>query len=270
MRISILLRGLCAVLCAAVLVLAGEPWKDKPYTEWTEIDVLQILQTSPWVHKVPLNLFLPGRLDQDSTPSGANEQAENQAILERVPAHIPGEGHRQIRDPVRGESSGLPRVSIRWLSSRTMREAMVRLWQLRGALKPEAAKELLELRSQQVAIGLMTPRSGVDPAKMDAAMRMGLAAGPYVERIQKTAYLQFNKSKRKIRPDSVTEVQAQAMAPAAELMVYFPLQLEGEDWLAREGNKIKFYCEIIFGGRMTMVEVQFDLTKMMRDGKPDL
>ena len=46
-------RILVIVILAAVTVLwAGEPWKDKPFTEWGEKGVRKMLEKSPWAKRI--------------------------------------------------------------------------------------------------------------------------------------------------------------------------------------------------------------------------
>jgi hypothetical protein len=45
-----------AVFMSAVLAWAGgDPWKGKPYSQWTEQDVTEVMQASPWAKR-----FTPG------------------------------------------------------------------------------------------------------------------------------------------------------------------------------------------------------------------
>ena len=48
-RLSILV-SIC--LLAVSTLSAGDPWKEKPWTEWTEKDCIKILQKSPWGKRV--------------------------------------------------------------------------------------------------------------------------------------------------------------------------------------------------------------------------
>jgi len=40
------------VLLVSALLWAGDPWKDKPYTAWSEKEVERILSDSPWAKKI--------------------------------------------------------------------------------------------------------------------------------------------------------------------------------------------------------------------------
>lgn len=44
-------RSLLTILLSAAFLWAGDPWKEKPYTEWTERDIAKVNQDSPWAKR---------------------------------------------------------------------------------------------------------------------------------------------------------------------------------------------------------------------------
>jgi hypothetical protein len=52
MKFRATLSTVLLVLFGSGVLWAGDPWKEKPYTEWTEKDCIKILQKSPWGKRV--------------------------------------------------------------------------------------------------------------------------------------------------------------------------------------------------------------------------
>lgn len=95
----------------ATFVVAGDPWKEKPYTEWTAKDVKKVLEKSPWSKIVVQRRWsLPGR---DAGPQ-TNSELGSRASTRR-------------EEYSRTESI---QTSVRWASSRTVREAWRRRAQI--------------------------------------------------------------------------------------------------------------------------------------------
>lgn len=99
-------HALLIALLSAVVLQAKKPWEEKAYTEWTEKEVVQVLEKSPWAQSFEVVVPLP--------PQGAE-----------VPRSTAGVGAR-VRPAI-----GMP-LRVRWSSARTIREAWVRRWELEG------------------------------------------------------------------------------------------------------------------------------------------
>jgi len=56
MRIKRFAIGALGVFLGTTLLWAVEPWKDKPYTEWTDKDIEKVLEDSPWGHAVMVQM----------------------------------------------------------------------------------------------------------------------------------------------------------------------------------------------------------------------
>lgn len=101
-----ILRSLLAVLLSATLLWAGDPWVEKPYTEWTEEDIEKVLEDSPWAHKVRMQV--QKRL----------ESSELLMTVNRV-------------------------FTVQWASSLTVRQALTRQWQLQGKANEKEGERFL-------------------------------------------------------------------------------------------------------------------------------
>lgn len=122
------LRVAIAILAAATLVYAGDPWDDKKPSEWNEKEVMKILQGSPWGKRVATVEELV--TDQDKSASNARGATS-------------GAGSTGTFD--RGDLRPKALATVMWWSARTPRRAFVRLAQLRGAqINENQAREFTE------------------------------------------------------------------------------------------------------------------------------
>ena len=92
------------ILLSASLLQAGDPWKEKPWMEWTQKDVDKVLQDSPWAQG-----YLKAKESQpEFDPSLSAQQRENQRSVQVTDAYF----------------------TVVWESARTVKEAQARLSQL--------------------------------------------------------------------------------------------------------------------------------------------
>ena len=113
-----------ALFLVTLFAWAGEePWKSKPYRRWTEQDVAEVLQASPWAKTV--------------RATGAWRPMNNGPVL--LIWQDPHVGTTQADNAVHPQE--LPLYTILWASSRTVRAALARRAVLRGTMKEEAAQQ---------------------------------------------------------------------------------------------------------------------------------
>ncbi|MCI0657173.1 MAG: hypothetical protein L0170_08895 [Acidobacteria bacterium] len=204
-----------ATLLCASLLYAQKAWEKKPYTEWTQREVSQVLQESPWARSALLQGY----------------------ILVETPA----------------QAAGGPRVVARWESSLTARQALVRREELAGRAKGEAAAEYLATTPPNYVLVLFGP-----PLASRSFQQLT------EEVVRDSTYLELQSSKQKIKPVAV-RLHRQGVELSA-LEFHFPREIEGKPLLGPEQKKVGFYC----GMGPAWFSTEFDLTKMVRDGKPDL
>ena len=88
-------------LGSALLLWAGDPWKEKPWTEWTQKDVDKIFDDSPWGQT-----FLKAKQSEpEFDPSLSAEQRERQRTIQATDAYL----------------------RVVWQSARTVREGAGRI-----------------------------------------------------------------------------------------------------------------------------------------------
>ncbi|MFQ5776596.1 MAG: hypothetical protein ACE5IP_01150 [Terriglobia bacterium] len=233
-------RGFLFVLLSAALLWAGDPWKEKPYTDWTWADIWKVLEDSPWVKHV-------GTVSQRET--GLEQEAKG-----REPWRLGMVFDRRTRqwryDPesLSNDEHQRPlvlrtRFIILWLSSLTVRQALVANRQL--------YESGLSLQPKQYMVAVYGSHKDTRAQLTEEAVRQ-------------SAYLQPRRSRKKIAP-----TRAQFMGRGQllrEVRFYFPRAVEGRPAIGTDEKKVRFFCQV----GQEKIKVDFNLRKMVRDGKPDL
>ena len=220
-------RSLLALFLLAPLLWAAEPWKGRPYTEWTSKDVQKVLGDSPWTRRVSFRRTLS---------SGEQRRATSGVFL-------PG---RTISSETRAQWF----VVVQWESSLTVRQALVRQRQLRGKYsKGESAPFLSEAPTHYVITVFGTGDFFRDVPE---------------ETLREAAYLELGESKRRIPAVAARYEEERSML--AIVQFHFARQVGDERAIGPEVKKVKFVCQM----KPDSFSADFDLRKMVRDGKPDL
>lgn len=213
-----------SLLLAATLLRAGEPWEEKPYTEWTKEDVEKVLADSPWAHEVWIRVQKSrGRPDR----------------------------FRMTVDRT---------FTVQWASASTVREALVRQWQLEGHVSEEEAERYLSAPSTEYIVILR----GYDLTDLaPPSLRQAL----FEKEAMNNIYIQPRQSKQRIEPLRVQFVRQGDRLVAA--IVYFPREVDGKAVIGADEVTVTFQCLHFFTG-LASITTSFELSKMVRDGKPDL
>jgi len=126
------------VLVAASLIwAANDPWKSKPYDQWDDKDIHRIFNDSPWSRVVQIGLSSP-------SPSGMHPDTSAPSPGQQTRGMGGGGGYGQPSTPAQSpqpSSTAETPFVVRWVSSRTIREAALRNAILKGQLKPDDAKK---------------------------------------------------------------------------------------------------------------------------------
>ena len=227
-------------LLLPALLLAAEPWKNKPYTKWTPEEVRKVMEDSPWAYRV-LRIEMPppdaGRPREDDRARGRMGD-----YTSAVPTYTPP-------PPVWRAESLL--FIVQWRSSLTMRQAVVRWAELAGRGSEEEAARFLSTPSEEYVLVLYGPAM---PALNDLSE----------EALQASAYLQAEPGMRKVSPTQVKLLREGTNLILAEF--HFSRKAAGADILGPGDSKVRFSCPTASGA----MEAKFDLRKMVRDAKPDL
>lgn len=240
------------ILLLAVMAWAGDVWKDKPYDQWSEKDVLDVLQFSPWAKA---NVSAAGAWRPLGTAPTTGSSA----------AAIAGtnmDNSNNSAGSLSGETGGLEKnadavqqpYNVYWWSSRTIRKAFVRYSVLKGRLKPEDAPKMVDqpIEDYQVL---------VQGQNMHLFQQRGEKA------FQDAAYLEMKGSKAKIPPSQVAFQLGPDGKTVSGVVFHFPKTAKnGDPAIASNEQQVYFYLRI--GG--SMLRTYFEPKKMVDAKGQDL
>jgi hypothetical protein len=235
-----LAASLLTLLSVALVWGRKEPWKDKPYQQWTDDDLQQIFHESPWSHAV--------LIDRTWVPY----------VTKELPAE-PIKGSSRAM-PASGATTtqaarGLPaRFFVFWASSRIMRSALARQEVLHsGRSEADAYKDVEQaLPDYWIAISGsdMTPFQKNDEAFFQAH-----------------ALLQLKKTKQKISPSKVTYQKGPDGKSISIAVFYFSNKAPtGDPLISPDEKNAQFSCPI----GDSALQVNFETQKMIDAKGPDL
>jgi hypothetical protein len=228
----------------------GDPWKEKPYQQWDAKDCQKIMYNSPWAQIVVVDAtWQPLSSGSGLPPSrdGANRSMGG-----------PGEGGSQaapgLSDSSQPAQSSITQFVIRWVSSRTEREAAVRSAILEGRIKESEADKFLAAAPDEfqllVAGRDMTPFNGVD-----------------AKSLQRNTFLHLKKSGAKIAPIDIQFQRNSSDQRVTTVLFAFPKKLaSGEPFIGTEEKVVEFVCHL---GKTTL-KTNFDVQKMSDKQGQDL
>ncbi len=229
------LTALLAIPVLATSLWAGDPWKEKPYTQWDEKDIRKVLTESPWVRAVAVENTWGGNAGRADAPTlGASASAASSD---------PRDVTREAK-PLAGQTAEAVFL-LHWASSRTIRRAQARNAVLRG-VPPDVAEKFL----------------AQEPAEYQIVV-LGTDMTPFLKaeerELKERAYLAPRKSKTRLAP---VRVQVERTGDASKIVAvhfYFPKKSEaGQATLSPEEKAAEFVCQT---GRTTL-KANFDLQKM--------
>jgi hypothetical protein len=248
-RLRIEYSTVAALLAMALGALAwagGDPWKTKPFEQWTINDVRQVLHDSPWakVEYVPVEWKAGGggKSEMGRAPEGTVSAAQG-----------PAGGAANVGQQAMGTPEGQAAFYLRWNSSRTTREALVRDGVLSGQIKEDEATKYLSapiVNYEVVVIGPdMSPFGNVSEDDLKAQ-----------------AYLRGKQSKVKAIATSVQINRSADGRQVTAVMFSFPRKTaDGKDVAAPDEKGLQFVCNI----KDLDLNTTFDPRKMADSKGPD-
>lgn len=263
MRKIAILTVLAAGFAVAGLVYgASNSWKTKPYQQWDENDIKEVMTDSPWVKRTVVDaMWQKGPLN---APDESNENPPSQTSPQGPP-RMGGAGGTQGGGgmPSGGSgSSGQGPVSegasaaffIRWSSSQTIREAIARDAVLNGRSSEAQAEQYVN----QTPSGYEILVSGQD---------MTPFANETNDTLKSKAYMEVKPSKEKVNPASVQITKDVDGKKVVSVAFLFPKQgPNGQPLLASNDKQAQFDCKL----KDVRLDTQFDLRKMAGKNGPDL
>jgi hypothetical protein len=225
-----------ATVFVAINVWAGDPWQ-KSYKQWNATEVRTILNDSPWSKTVEIE-----RTHGLEAPAGAPKLAGAPGVEE--------EDEQEEKDEDRGEKEKKKedaKFRVRWVSSRTLREASVRGQVLQGRIAEVDADKSLPQATDDYELALV----GTD---------MSLFSGADESTLRDKTYLIAKKSKEKVTASQVEIVRASDGQRVNAIVFHFPKKRASGDAVISADEK-----ELKFVSREGNVEIKvtFDLQKMV-------
>jgi hypothetical protein len=226
---------------------SGDPWKSKPYQQWDANDIKKIFSDSPWVKVIqtdvswkPTTPATTSELANGGDLKAAGQQKSGNAQAQ--PGSTPGQQDQQ--EP--GAPPVVANFFVRWISSRTLREAGYRNSVLDGKLKEDEAEKQLAQNPDVYQLYLggpdMTPFQSVDE-----------------KTLQSDATLLSKKSKQKINPGKVELVRSPDGKTLQGIVFSFPRQgSDGQPNIPPAEKSAEFSCVV---GKVKL-QITFDLSKM--------
>ena len=229
------------VLMLAAIFLGNQPWEEKAYTEWTQQDVNKIRNHSPWVRQVNKDVGKGSPMDEPDPNSAIGREYRTGGASDHPNAPKVGRNDGTFLSP----NVETLTFDIRWASSLTWRQSMVRQAQLAGVPSAMAAAEL----AQSSPYYMLTVSGG--PSSEYSGLIEAM--------LRQSAYLEIEPTKQKIAP-GLFGVSLQ------QVDFYFPREINGKPTIDAKATKVGFYCKLKFSS----IHAEFDLKKMVRQGKRDL
>ncbi len=250
-----LLCSCIALVVAAVVWAGGDPWKSKPYQQWDAKDVRKVLDSSPWARSIQVEApWLNGDAAAGGTDGGSTAQP-GPARAGAGPRSGPG-GGGGAADAASGgpQTAALATFLVRWSSSRTIREAVIRNLMIAGQMKEDAAAQELAkpVDSYEIVVAGpdMKPFQSVD----DRILQNG-------------AFLVDRKTKQKVAPTSVKIQNTEDGKKIQSVAFFFPKKSDsGISTIADDEKVVDFLCVVT----NVKIDASFDTSKMMDTSGRDL
>jgi hypothetical protein len=238
------LAGALLAVLAAAAAFAGDVWKDKPYDSWDEKDVQKILNDSPWAKRVEF-APTPGWTSADPSLT-VGQEGGGGSIADKS-------GRRGGGAPDGPAGSRAAVYVVRWYSSRTIREGIVRSAELRGTAPAEASKPLASTPENYQIMLIGTDLGAFGQTTGDA--------------LQKVTYLELKKTKEKVAPSKVTIVKGDDARRIVGVVYEFPKKAAtGEPTIAADEKDVDFVTQ---AGKSSL-KFHFEIAKMSDKQGTDL
>lgn len=235
------------ILLVAGLAWASDPWKDKPYTEWSMKEVDKVMNDSPWSRMIHVTTgFSMGR--QMGAPAGAGSQ----------PTGAPGMGQPGGGPPTR-DSNGMPAgmertaaFEARWVSALTMRQALARAEILDGKMSQADAERYLAKPPENYQIAVFGPN-------------MNVFGGATETSLTNDSYLEAKNEKKKVAPVGV-KITKSGDGRVEAITFSFPKTVNGQPVIGPKEKSVDFVCKV----KDLTLKFHFDPRKMENKQGRDL
>jgi hypothetical protein len=230
------------VLFLATDLWAGDPWKQKSYKVWDQNEVRKILNESPWAKRI--------EVEGDRTKHSGMESPDEGATSEGAVGEESGEGGDRHEDNERGRITFV----VRWVSSRTIRQAWVR-------------GEVLQKRIPESDTDKFLPPPSDDTQVLIVGHDMSLFEKLDEATLRTKSFFLLTKSKQRISPSAVQIVRFPDGKRIKGILFHFPKKLLVSQFTPSiDDNDLKFVSQ----AGTTEIKANFDLQKMVDDEGLDI
>jgi hypothetical protein len=244
-KIGKAMRRSCVVAITLLLVIdlwAGDPWKQKTYKIWSQSDVRAIMNESPWAKRITV--------EGGQTKRAGLETPEDGATSEGAAGEEADGGGGRDEDNERGRII----LVIRWVSSRTMRQAWVR-------------GEVLQKRVSGTDTDKFLPPPSDDAQLLIVGRDMSLFEKLDEATLLAKSFLLRTKSKERINPIAVHVVRLPNGKGIKGILFHFPKKpLVSPSTMSIDDSDLKFVSQ----AGATEIKTSFDLQKMVDNEGMDL
>lgn len=236
------------LLLAATLAWAGgDPWKTKPFQQWDNKDIQKVLNDSPWGKVVRVDApWKSAGADADSAGGDRSMRGMQPTMAGQQPTRDVGAPSGVPGASGGGQQVGQAAFLVRWVSSRTVREAAYRAAVLNGQMKEEdAEKQAAEpVATYQVLVG------GSDMKPFETVDQTALKG---------SAWLVGKKKKQKIAFSNVQIERTSDGKDVQSIVFSFPKKSDtGESTIAADEKGVEF--NLVLGA--VRLQTSFDISKM--------
>jgi len=266
---KIKLFSLAILVTVCSFAWAGEDaWKTKPYQQWDEKDIRQVLEDSPWVEVKTVSAVWRNSAHSATTqsggqsgdklaslgpPSGACDPSTRGGACDEDPHAAMGDSSRPVGEESSVETSqagirgpGTAAFLIRWNSAQTIREALARNALLHNRMTESEASNF---------VGQSPPAYEI----LFSGSDMSPFATMNEQELKSDVYLEARQSKQKVSPADVSIRRTPDNRRVILILFSFPHQTaEGQPLITSKDKEAEFVCKL----KNLNLKADFDLHKM--------
>ena len=212
--------NILAVLVFATMAWAGnDVWKSKPFQQWDQKDVMQILKESPWAKP---NIQASGAW----RPLGQSTTDDAGAYGTRS-SNVADGGAEKTKEAL----SGIRAFNVYWWSSRTMRAASCRQAVLHETMTEADAEKLVAQVPEEYAVLVVGSNMSIFSERGEKAFA-------------DAAWLELKKSKTKLSPTHV-KFERDPQEKVVSVTFYFAKKdKSGSATIVPEEKEIDFFLKV--------------------------
>jgi hypothetical protein len=252
------LFGVAFLVIAGLAYASSQVWMAKPYQQWNENDVREILFRSPWVKQSTI-LASWGKSAQASADGSSPNAPSPQGMPPGRPGSMggnPGQGGQQ--PPSGGQQPGMEQQAptgegqnvtyiIRWNSAQTIRDALARQAVLSGRASQAQVEQYVDQQpaTYQVFVG---------------GMDMTPFAKESTDSLKGKTSLEVKPAKQKVAPTAVEILKSQDGKQIEGILFSFAKQgPDGKALITPNDKQAHFECKT----KLASLSTTFDLRKMV-------